>query len=96
MDRSNIGDLVCLRRRISEKAWDVGWYTYGHGNIYVGRQQIESPEWTAYHTEEEKRRYCPMTEAEVIRLRLEQVHESLKEAQVLINNGLFRGTINRS
>jgi uncharacterized protein (UPF0332 family) len=37
-----------------------------------------------------------MTEVDVIRLRLEQAHESLKEAETLKNNGLFRGTINRA
>jgi uncharacterized protein (UPF0332 family) len=37
-----------------------------------------------------------LTEADVIRLRLEQAHESLKEAETLKNNGLFHGTINRA
>ncbi len=34
-----------------------------------------------------------MIEAEVIRLRLEQTHESLREAETFKNNGLFRRTL---
>jgi uncharacterized protein (UPF0332 family) len=37
-----------------------------------------------------------MTEVDAIRLRLEQAHESLKEAETLKKNSLFRGTINRA
>ena len=37
-----------------------------------------------------------MTEVDAVRLRLEQAHESLIEAETLKNNGLFRGTINRA
>lgn len=37
-----------------------------------------------------------MNEKDAIRLRLEQARESLKEAETLKSNGLFRGTINRA
>jgi uncharacterized protein (UPF0332 family) len=37
-----------------------------------------------------------MNETDAVRLRLEQARESLKEAETLKNNGLFRGTINRA
>ncbi len=37
-----------------------------------------------------------MTEPNALSLRLEQARESLKEAETLKNNGLFRGTVNRA
>ncbi len=37
-----------------------------------------------------------MNEKDAVRLRMGQAHESLKEAETLKSNGLFRGTINRA